>query len=102
MTTLGALWQERTTSKINSAHAYLHDGGASVIRIIIKMVREAIQRDWLRTQLDIRTLDDGAFCMDWWRGMDCSLSTESFTQLWATPPILCEVSGNPAAMVLHI
>ena len=53
MTTLGALWQERTTSKINSAHAYLHDGGASVIRIIIKMVREAIQRDWLRTQLEV-------------------------------------------------
>ena len=102
MTTLGALWQERTASKNNTAHAHLHDGGASVIRIIVTMVREAIQRDWLRTQLDIRSLDDGAFCMDWWRGMDCSLSTESFTQLWATPPILCEVSGNPAALVLYI
>ena len=68
----------------------------------LHIVDTDIQRDWLRTQLDIRTLDDGAFCMDWWRGMDCSLSTESFTQLWATPPILCEVSGNPAAMVLHI
>lgn len=102
VTTLGALWQERTASKNNTAHAHLHDGGASVIRIIVTMVREAIQRDWLRTQLDIRSLDDGAFCMDWWRGMDCSLSTESFTQLWATPPILCEVSGNPAALVLYI
>ena len=30
----------------------------------------AISRDWARTQCDVRTLDDGTFCTDWWRGFD--------------------------------
>ena len=94
VTTIGALWQQRVASKLSQAHAYLHDNGQSVIRLVVKMVRQAIKRDWMRTQLDIRSLDDGAFCMDWWRGLDCSLSVADFVSLWGTPQVLCCLAGD--------
>ena len=97
VTTLGALWEQRVASKQNPDHDYRQDRGLSVIRIVTRMVREAIRRDWLRTQLDLRSLDDGAFCLDWWRGLDCSLSVDGFIGLWATPPVLCKVTGDPPA-----
>ena len=101
VTTIGALWQQRVASKQSPEYAYLHDGGQSVIRLVTKMVREAIQRDWLRTKVDIRTLDDGAFCFDWWRGLNCSLSVAAFVSLWATPPVLCQLVGAEPAPGQH-
>jgi len=93
VTTLGVIWKER----VARAHG-VHDDGRHAIQLIQDMVRAAIRRDWLRTQVDLRTLDDGAFCLDWWRGRDCSLSVEAFVALWATPPVLCHVLGErPAA-----
>jgi hypothetical protein len=62
---------------------------------------EAINRDWLRTQQDIRQLDDGAFCISWWRGFDSSLTVAKFIQQWAFQPLLCDVEGEaPAEGVL--
>lgn len=100
VTTLGALWEQRVASKLSPAHSYLHDSGLSVIRLVKRMVGAAIRRDWIRTQLDLRSLDDGAFCLDWWRGLDCSLSVDGFIALWATPPVLCQVIGDPPAFGL--
>lgn len=97
VTTLGALWEQRVASKQTFDHDYLHDSGLSVIRMVRRMVSAAIRRDWLRTQLDLRSLDDGVFCLDWWRGLDCSLSVDGFIALWATPPVLCQISGDPPA-----
>ena len=47
----------------------------------------------MRTQTDLRHIDSGAFCKDWWRGLDCSLTVTSFASLWATPPIFCTMIG---------
>ena len=93
VTTLGVMWQER----VATAHDHQHDNGQCAIRLATKMVRETIRRDWIRTQVDIRSLDDGVFCLDWWRGLDCSLSMHEFISKWATPPVLCKVLGGPPA-----
>ena len=58
---------------------------------------EAIKRDWMRTNSDVRELDDGTFCKDWWRGFNVMQSVDDFIEDWASPPIFCEVQGPPPA-----
>ena len=93
VTTLGALWQLRTSQ----GPCPLQDSSLprQIIRLAIQHVHDAIARDWLRTQQDLRSLDDGAFCHDWWRGLDCSISVTAFATLWATPPFFCNLVGEP-------
>jgi hypothetical protein len=58
-----------------------------------------MERDWLRVSTDIRTLDNGYFCNDWWRGVDPHLSVEKFEASWAHQGILCVVvAGDDAAV----
>lgn len=98
VTTLGALWQERVKEPHGRPPEDIHpelDYGHRAIELARRMVQEAIRRDWLRTQTDFRSLDNGAFCADWWRGWCSSFSVENFIGLWATPPVFCQVLGVP-------
>ena len=64
----------------------------------VSLIREAIERDWLRTTTDIRQLDNGYFSVEWWRGQDPSLTFAQFEELWASPPVLCSATeGDPEA-----
>ena len=94
VTTLGAIWRVRCSRDTDP------EGGPfarRVARMVTDHLCAAIQRDWQRTQCDVRQLDDGAFCVDWWRGLDCSLSVDKFVEQWADPPVFCRVLGEPPA-----
>ena len=98
VTTLGALWQERVREPHGRPPEDFPlelDYGHRAIELAKNMIQEAILRDWLRTQVDIRSLDNGTFCADWWRGVSGSITVDSFIGLWATPPVLCRVLGLP-------
>ncbi len=56
----------------------------------VRHLTEAIQCDWLQTSTDIRTLDNGYFCMDWWRGMDPKMSFEAFCTKWTHGSFFCK------------
>ena len=92
--TLGAIWRVRNSRD---------EGGATIpfarkaVTLAVESVVEAIKRDWLRTHTDVRQLDGGAFCNDWWRGFDVKLKVDDFIKAWADPPILCEVRGEAPA-----
>jgi hypothetical protein len=92
VTTLGSIW------RVRCARGDGRGGGATFARRVVSMVVDhivgAVQRDWTRTQTDVRQLDDGAFCVDWWRGFDSSLSVDQFEQQWAAPPVFCKVVGD--------
>jgi hypothetical protein len=76
----------------------------------VRHVSEALQRDWLRTSTDIRTLDNGFFCTDWWRGMDPKMTFEAFDTAWAYRSMLCTVDEGdakatpprPATIAIHL
>jgi hypothetical protein len=97
VTTLGAIWRIRT------ARADRRDGrpfAHRVIALVINKLTEAIARDWIRTQQDVRTLDDGSFCSAWWRGFDASLSQEAFEEQW--PPVFHRVQEQQGNKHLEI
>ena len=86
--TLGSLWHVRT-SRLNALP------GASfantVVRLAVRTLRAAIERDWSRTLEDVRQVQGASFCTDWWRGCDAGLSRKRFIALWAQPPVFCRV-----------
>ena len=92
---IGSIWRVRCLrdqGPLSSTPARL------AIKMAIDLIHEAINRDWLRTTTDIRHLDNGYFCTDWWRGQDPTFSFDDFVELWATPPLLCDASaGDPEA-----
>ena len=93
---VGAIWRVRCLRQQGTALS------ASPARLAVSMavniVREAIERDWLRTTTDIRQLDNGYFSVEWWRGQDPSLTFAQFEELWASPPVLCSATeGDPEA-----
>lgn len=96
---LGAIWRLRCDRDHVPA-------GQTFARTAVSMAVEtftaAMQRDWLRTHTDVRTLDDGFFCTDWWRGFDRRLTVEQFVQQWATPPIVCSVDESGGEPVLRV
>ena len=75
-----------------------------VITIAVEHIIEAIQRDWLRSHTDIRTLDNGSFCPAWWRGTDTKIKRRQFLELWSKPPFLCQIKDQDedAAVSLHL
>jgi hypothetical protein len=85
---LGAIWRLRCNRDDVPA-------GQSFARTAVSMAvatfTGAIQRDWLRTHTDVRALDDGFFCTDWWRGFDRRLTVEQFIKQWAAPALVCSV-----------
>lgn len=85
--TLGAIWQTRCTRGSLGVRSF-----ASVAAgLAMDTVVGALRRDWLRTQRDVREMDSGGFCRDWWRGFDVRLTEEDFIDQWAAPPFLCRV-----------
>jgi hypothetical protein len=64
------------------------------IRLAVRTLTEAMERDWLRVSSDIRSLDNGYFCLDWWRGLDPGLSLEKFQSTWAYKGIFCVVDAG--------
>ena len=96
---LGAIWRLRCDRDHVPA-------GQTFARTAVSMAVEtftaAMQRDWLRTHTDVRTLDDGFFCTDWWRGFDRRLTVGQFVQQWATPPIVCSVDESGDEPVLRV
>ena len=86
--TLGAIWQVRCARDEGP------DGvsfASRAVALAVQSLAGAIKRDWLRTQSDVRELDDGAFCHDWWRGLDCRMSIGRFERTWARLPLLCRL-----------
>ena len=75
-----------------------------VITIAVEHLVEAIQRDWLRSHTDIRTLDNGAFCPAWWRGTDTKIKRQEFLKRWSEPPFFCQLhdQDEDAAVSLHL
>ena len=86
--TIGAIWRVRCA---RDEGAHRGSFARRVALLVVDTVVSAIHRDWTRMQTDVRTLDDGHFCQDWWRGFDASISVEKFTATWAAPPILARV-----------
>ena len=86
--TLGAVWQARC-SRVSSPQSLARRAVTQAVEHLL----EAIRRDWQRTQEDVRLLDAGAFCNDWWRGVDARLSVDAFVQQWTRPPVFCRVVG---------
>ena len=89
---LGGFWRarcERTEQLLRGTLA------RRAVTIALENIVGAIKRDWLRTQRDVRTLDDGFFCSAWWRGFDSVMSVDAFERQWA--PLFCRVVGPPPA-----
>ena len=99
ITTLGAIWRTRC-----SRLGFSHQGSFArrAARLVIDSTISAISRDWTRTQRDVRTMDDGHFCTDWWRGFDARIPTSKFISAWAIPATFCDVVGDPPATPLAL
>ena len=105
---IGSIWQARCARD----QGRLRDISPARLAILLaaKRLRGAIERDWLRVSEDIRTLDNGFFCADWWRGVDPQLSMEKFSSSWAFGSIFCTVTEGdedaepplPASIAIHV
>ena len=91
VTTLGAIWRVRCLRESTLDPTPF---ARQVVLMVVDALVKAILRDWRRTQGDVRRMDDGAFCMDWWRGMDCTITVDKFIAQWANPPVFCRVVGE--------
>ncbi|KAG1651930.1 hypothetical protein FOA52_009360 [Chlamydomonas sp. UWO 241] len=95
VTVIGAIWRVRCDRQ---ASGLLGDSLAlRAVRLALDSVTGAIRRDWQRTEEDITMVDDGFFCVDWWRGFDAERDKDWFCSQWATPPLLCAVLAAPGA-----
>jgi hypothetical protein len=100
--TLGALWHTRV-----SWAGALHGASFanSAVRLAVRTLRSAIQRDWMRSGGNARQLQGGSFNGGWWRGFDSSITHSQFMALWARPAIFCRVeepgaTGGRALLLL--
>ena len=100
---LGAIWRVRCS---RAEVAIRHSSFARrVVSMAVDQLIDSIQRDWARTQQDLRNMASGAFCQQWWRGRDTQIDTAAFISQWATPELLCKVSGggsNAAPLALEL
>ena len=106
ITTIGALWRVRCA---RDEHSHRGSFARRVALVVVSTITSAISRDWARTQSEVRQLDDGQFCNDWWRGFDATLSINKFASTWATPQVFCTIVGvaptlphNPDTRTLDI
>ena len=94
ITVIGSIWAARCARDQGTLrHVSL---ARFAVMLAVRHITEAIQRDWLRTSTDIRTLDNGFFCTDWWRGMDPKLSFAAFSAQWAFGSVFCTVDEGDA------
>ena len=97
---LGAIWRVRCSrAEVTVRHSSF---ARRVISTAVEQLIDNIQRDWARTQQDLRTMASGSFCQQWWRGRDTQISTSAFISQWATPELLCKVSGGSNGVPLAL
>ena len=90
--TVGSIWRLRCArarpdgDPRSMAHRAVKD--------VIRTVTDAIRRDWARARSDVRYDDQGDLDRDWWSAVDVGLSPQRFKAMWATPPILCDVTAG--------
>jgi exonuclease III len=92
---IGAIWRVRCDRCAGGLR------GVSLARravlLALDSITGAIRRDWQRTEEDITMVDDGFFCVNWWRGFDAERDKEWFFDQWASPPTLCKVLAVPVS-----
>jgi hypothetical protein len=92
VTVIGSIWAARCArGQGRLRHVSL---ARYAIRLAVQSLKGAIERDWLRVSQDIRFLDNGCFCTDWWRGLDPKLSLSRFRSLWAHLGVFCVVDAG--------
>ena len=91
--TLGAVWSLRCQRSAEGEGSFAR----RAVSLAISTVVSAIERDWRRSQADVRRIDNGDFSRDWWRAVDASSTIGAFATQWATPAFLCEVVGDKPA-----
>jgi hypothetical protein len=94
---LGAIWHVRCSRAAVPGMSFAR----RVVHLAVQHLLEAIRRDWSRTQGDVRLADAGAFCVDWWRGVDLAMRPEVFVAQWASPPLFCRVVTAPLQEGVH-
>lgn len=97
--TLGCMWRVR---KLADSGPRAESFSRQAARMAVETVRASITRDWRRTSEDVRSMDRGVFCADWWRGLDVQLSVEDFKEFWAKAPVFCSVSGDALLLRLSV
>jgi len=105
--TLGAIWRVRcrvATGLHPEASMDHHALSHRSARMAAESLLASIARDWRRVESDVRTLDGGVFCADWWRGLDVKLSLEVFAEEWArgASPAFCRVRGEDLEYRLRV
>jgi hypothetical protein len=80
---IGSIWHARC-QRDQGTIPHFSVARLAITNAVAALVK-AINRDWLRTTTDIRTLDNGFFCTAWWRGMDPQLSDSQFSDTWSHP-----------------
>lgn len=91
---LGSLWKARCARDQGSLRFV--SLAREAVTSAVETVADAIQRDWLRTTIDLRTLDNGSFCTEWWRGLNPALSVVDFTARWTHGSFFCSVEWGDA------
>ena len=101
---IGAIWRVRCLrSETNLRDQSL---ARRAITIAVDSIVEAIQRDFQRTQGDLRDMENtgGNFCSSWWRGRDTKMAIGAFQKIWARPAYFCSVEGpaDDRRLQLHL
>jgi hypothetical protein len=91
--TLGSIWTVRCDRRQGGDSSFSH----RACKLAVDSIVAAVGRDWQRTDHDLRNLDDGFMCRDWWRGVDTRISKARFVTQWTTPGIFCTLSGAAPA-----
>ena len=101
---LGAIWQVRCLRSETQLRG--QSLARRAVTIAVDSIVEAIQRDFQRTQNDLRDMDDngGSFCSSWWRGRDTTMGMGAFENIWARPAFFCSVDGpaDDRRLELHL
>jgi hypothetical protein len=105
---LGGIWKARCAREKGSASAreqgtlrYISVARMAITEAVTLLV-EAIERDWLRTSTDIRTLDNGFFCAEWWRGLNPALSLDTFMSTWTHVKSFARIRGGRWISAGHV
>ena len=100
---LGAIWQARCERDEGSLQP-----GVSLARraasLALDSVGGGLRRDWDRVA-QAQPADLPPVCAAWFRGFDLALPLKKFEQVWATPPIFCQMkeeAGLPPALEIFL
>lgn len=89
--TLGAIWSVRCAR--DEAAAQHSSFARRAVTVALDALTGAIERDWMRTQQDLRTMNNGTTCTDWFRGGSTQMKMSKFEDMWMSPAIFCQLVG---------